>query len=195
MYLIGMNNQKMYTMSYTLSRKLNATDNKYLYFQKDFQTYLETADIRISHPRKEKVTMRDLYVYPDIEAYKNSNSSYDINEESVTVRGDVLLDYILKTKKISFSGGSKSGKTALAKSIALDLIEKGKYGIIMDCTKLGAISNKNLQKNEEICISYAYGKEYVGAYRQLDLSNKMLILDNFEKVRDRTSKTADIGLF
>ena len=60
------------------------------------------------------------------------------------------MDYILKTKKISFSGGSKSGKTALAKSIALDLIEKGKYGIIMDCTKLGTISNKNLQKNEEI---------------------------------------------
>lgn len=188
-------NQKMYTMSYTLSRKLNATDNKYLYFQKDFQTYLETADIRISHPRKEKVTMRDLYVYPDIEAYKNSNSSYDINEESVTVCGDVLLDYILKTKKISFSGGSKSGKTALAKSIALDLIEKGKYGIIMDCTKLGAISNKNLQKNEEICISYAYGKEYVGAYRQLDLSNKMLILDNFEKVRDRTSKQQILDYF
>ena len=178
-----------------MSRQLNLKDNKYLYFQKDFQTYLETADIRISHPRKEKVTMRDLYVYPDIEAYKNSNNSYDINEESVTVRGEELLDYILKTKRIAFSGGSKSGKTALAKNMVYDLIEKGKYGIIMDCTKLGSNPCRHLEKNEEICISYAYGKEYVDIYKQLDLSKKMLILDNFEEVRDRKSKQQILEYF
>lgn len=188
-------NKKMYTISYSMAKKLDTKDNKYLYFQKDFQKYLETADIRISHPRKAKVTMRDLYVYPDIEEYKNTNSNYNINEEYVMVRGDELLDYILKTKRIAFSGGAKSGKTALAKNIAYDLIEKGKYSIIMDCTKFGVISDKNLKKNEEICISRAYGKEYIVTYRQLDLSNKMLILDNFEKVRDRKSKQQVLEYF
>ena len=65
----------------------------------------------------------------------------------------------------------------------------------MDCTKFGVISDKNLKKNEEICISRAYGKEYIVTYRQLDLSNKMLILDNFEKVRDRKSKQQVLEYF
>lgn len=188
-------NKKMYCVSYSMRKKLKQKDDKYLYFRREFQTYLETTDIRISHPRKEKVTMRDLYVYPDIEVYEKSNIGYDINEKSVTIRGEELLDYILKKKRISFSGGSKSGKTALAKNITIDFIEKGKYSIIMDCTKLGMISNKNLYKNEEICISYAYGKEYVGAYRQLDLSNKILMLDNFEKIRDGKLKQQILDYF
>lgn len=187
--------QKIYVISYTLTDKLAAKYNKFLCFQKEFQTYLETADIRISHPKKEKVTMRDLYVYPDIETYKDTNNGYDRNEDSVTVRGDVLLDYILKTKRISFSGGSKSGKTALAKNIAFDIVEKGKYSIIMDCTKLGKISEKSLCKSEEICISCAYGKEYIGTYKQLELSNKVLILDNFEKIRDRATKQQILDYF
>ena len=187
--------RKMYSISYTLSGKLNIKDNKYLYFQKEFQEYLETADIRISHPHKEKVTMRDLYVYPDVEAYKETDNNYDINKDSVTVKGDELLDYILKTKRISFSGGAKAGKTALAKNIAFDFIEKGKYCIIIDCAGIGTISNKNLSKIEEICISKAYGKEYVGAYKQLELSNKVLILDGFEKIRDRATKKEVLDYF
>ncbi len=188
-------NKEIYYISYTLSGRLDAKDDKFLCFQKEFQTYLETADIRISHPKKEKVLMRDLYVYPDIEAYKKSKNGYDINEDSVTVRGDTLLDYILKTKRISFSGGSKSGKTALAKNVAFDFIEKGKYSIIMDCAKFGTISEKNLYKNETVCISYAYGKEYVNTFRQLDLANKVLILDNYEKIRDRVAKKQILEYF
>lgn len=187
--------RNIYDISYLLSGKLSAENNKYLCFQKEFQTYLETADIRISHPKKEKVTMQDLYVYPDIEAYKKNNNSYDINEESITVKGDALLEYILKIKRISFSGGSKSGKTALAKNIAFDFIEKGKYSIIMDCTKLGVISDKNLKKCEDNCISFAYGKEYINTFKQQDLSNKILILDNFEKVRERASRKKILDYF
>lgn len=188
-------NQKIYTISYTNSSKLNSKDNKYLCFQKEFQTYLETVDIRITHPRKEKVVMRDLYVYPDIEAYEKTNNNYDINEDSNTIRGDSLLDYILKTKRISFSGGAKSGKTALTKNIAFDLFERGKYSIIMDCTELKASSEKILRKEEEICISQAYGKEYVETYKQLDIYNKVLMLDNFEKIRDRATKQKILDCF
>ena len=187
--------KKMYIVSYTLSKKLNVKDNKYLYFQKEFQEYLETTDIRISHPNKEKVTMRDLYVYPDIEAYKERDNKYDINNDSVTVKGDELLDYILETKRISFSGGAKAGKTALAKNIAFDFAEKGKYSIIIDCAVIGTVSNQNLSKIEETYIAKAYGKEYVCTYKQLELSNKVLILDGFEKIRDRASKKKVLEYF
>lgn len=186
---------KIYDISHTFSENLCEKDHEYLYFQKEFQTYLQMADIRISHPKKEKVTMRDLYVYPDIETYKKTNNNYEVNDDSVTIYGDALLGYILKTKKISFSGSSKSGKTALAKNIAFDFIEKEKYSIILDCTKIGTVSDKNLYKVEGNCISYAYGKEYVGAYRQLNLSNKVLIIDNFEKIRDRAAKQQIVEYF
>ena len=186
---------EIYDISYTLSGELGANDNKCLFFQKEFREYLETADIRISHPNKEKITMRDLYVYPDIEAYKEKDNNYTLSEDSIRVRGEELIDYILKTKRISFSGGIKAGKTALAKNIAYDLCEKCKYSIIIDCAKLGTISNNHLHNSEEICISKAYGKEYVGTYRQLELANKVLILDNFEKIRDRNAKANILNYF
>lgn len=176
---------KIYKINKTFSDDFIIKDKKFLCFQNDFQIYLETTDIRISHPKKEKISMRDIYVYPDIEVYKNNN--YTINRESYIIKGDELIEYILNKKRIAFSGGSKSGKTALAKNIAFDLMEKGKYSIIIDCTKLVTTSDKNLKRIEEICISNAYGKDYVEIYKQLDLSNKVLILDNLEKIRDRSA--------
>ena len=187
--------RKLYIISYNSSDKLNIKDNKYLYFSKNFQEYLETPDIRISHPNKQKVTMRDLYIYPDIEAYKETDNSYDISRDSVTVKGDELLNYILRTKRVSFSGGAKSGKTAMAKNIAFDLIEKGKYCVIIDCSKIGPISNKNFKKMEENHIAEEYGREYITTYNQLELSNKVLIFDSFEKIRDRATKKEILDYF
>lgn len=188
--------QEMYNVSYTLSESLNIeNNNKYLCFQNKFREYLKTADIRISHPKKENISIQDLYVYPDIEAYKGMNYNSDMAKESTIVKGEEIIDYILRTKKVSILGGSKSGKTALAKNIALDFITKGKYSIIVDCAKIVTVTKKNLDKSERLCISRAYGEEYINTYRQLDLSNKILILDNFEKIRNRASKKSLLEYF
>lgn len=178
----------LYNVSYDFNTVLNSESANYLYFQKDFNEFLETPDIRITHPSKEKIGMRDLFVYPDIEAYKGKRGSYELSQNSITIKGEQLLHYILSSKKISFSGSVKSGKTALAKMLLLDLIEMGKYGIFMDCSCITVLTDKSLKKQEEICISRAYGKEYVNKYRQLKLDNKVLILDNFGYMRGDAKK-------
>lgn len=187
--------KKIYTLAYCMDKKIDLDGNKYLCYCEEFQNYLETADIRITHPNKENVNMRDLYVYPDVEAYKDNPNVYEAKRDSVTIKGEEILEFILKNKRISFSGKSKSGKTALAKNIALDFIDRGKYCLLIDCSTFNKYSTDFLKKCEEINISKIFGKEYIERYKQLELSNKVLILDNFEKIRDTNAKNEILTFF
>lgn len=185
--------RSIYIKSYSLDKKIDLSANKYLCYCEEFQNYLKMADIRITHPNKDDVNMRDLYVYPDVEAYKDNIDN--ITRDSIIIKGEEVLEFILKNKRISFLGKPKSGKTALAKNISLDFIERGKYCLLIDCSTITNYSVQNLKKCEEINISRAFGKEYIERYKQLNISNKVLILDNFEKIRDTNAKNEILRFF
>ena len=185
----------IYDKAYCLDKKIDLSKNKYLCYCEEFQNYLKMADIRITHPNKEDVNMRDLYVYPDIEAYKDVQNIHEISRDSITIKGEDVLEFILKNKRVSILGKPKSGKTALAKNIALDFVDRGKYCLFIDCSSVNNYSINNLKKCEDINISRIFGKEYIGTYKQMDISNKVLILDNFEKIRDMNAKNEILKFF
>ena len=189
------NERKIYRSDYTENKRINLNPNKYLCYCEEFQDYLKMADIRITHPNKTTVNMRDLFVYPDIEAYKVNQNIHEVTRDSTTIKGEDILEFIIKNKKISFLGKPKSGKTALAKNIVLDFIDRGKYCLYMDAITVNNYSENNLKKCEEIAISKIFGKEYIDTYKQLDISNKVLIIDNFEKIRNINAKKDILNFF
>ena len=169
-------------------KKIGDNIDKTICFLPEYREKLNSIEMQISHPRKKKVYLSDLFIFPNIEAYNSKKSFEESTKEKVTVYGGNLLEYILENRFIEFSGGQKVGKSALARMISLNLEQIGVHAIILDCKKITNWSIKNVQKVEEYAIYEGYGKKDVHLYRQLLPHQKIIIFDNIDVIRDKTFK-------
>jgi len=173
--------EKIYIKENEIDKDFCNTQIRYLYYTKDYQNYINTFDMHVNNPNRRDIFLKDLYIYPDIEVFKENANIYRQTKDIITIKGEELKTYILEQKHISISGGSKSGKTALAKMLSYDYIKNDIYPLIINCDKLSSTSNKSLMEIERSNITNEYGREALSHYRQLPIKKKMLILDNFEK--------------
>jgi hypothetical protein len=151
--------------------------------------------MQVSHPNKKRVFLSDLFIYPDVEEYNDDEDIEKITKDNITIKGSLLEDYVLNNKLVEFAGGSKSGKTALAKMLALSLERKDLHAVIFDCKKYSNVTLKKIEGFYENCIQEAYGKEKVGIYKQLPLKNKILLIDNIDKIPYQQSRKEVIEYF
>lgn len=82
---------------------------KELKLKKDFQTFLNSADILTkSHKNKEVLNLEDIFVYPKLKCYDGEEISHKYDAEK-------LKSEILKFDKLIIAGENQSGKTTLCK--------------------------------------------------------------------------------
>lgn len=169
-------------------RKLGENIDHVLAFLPDFREWLNSFDMQVTHPKKKKVYLQDIFIFPNVEEYIKNEDFSEGTKDRITIKGEELLKYILENKYIEFSGGAKVGKTALTKMIAQQMDIQGIHTVIVDCKKNKSISSRNFDKIEATCIYKAYGKEKEEMFRQLPLNKKMIILDNIDTVKSNTEK-------
>jgi hypothetical protein len=80
-----------------------------------------------THPRKVDLTLDDLFVYPALST-ESLKRLKRVPEGPKTIDSDKVLGYIRSKEKVLIVGADKSGKTALAHMLFLDL--KRKHGFI-----------------------------------------------------------------
>lgn len=182
------NYEKIYEKTVMPDKKLGNNINKSLVFLPKYRNYLNSYDMQVTHPNKEKVILSDLFTFPDVEEYNEKEDIEKSTKNKTIIKGNELLSYILKNKVVEFSGRSKSGKTALAKIIALRFEQDDIHAVILDCKKNRNLNRKNVEDFYQNCIEEAYGKEKAHAYRQLPLDKKILIIDNIEKIKQEYDK-------
>lgn len=180
--------RKLYTMTPLMNRKLGENMEQFLSFRPEYREWLNSLDMQVTHPKKKKVLLSDMFIFPNIEEYNESGDFSESTKDRITIRGEHLIDYILENKYIEFSGGPKVGKTALTKMIAQQMERCKIYTIIMDCKKHATFSLKNLSKVESASIYKAYGKDKEEAFRQLSMNDKMIIIDNIHVVKSEIEK-------
>lgn len=123
--------------------------------------------------------LNDYYVFPDLEL-KTLEKKYNskINDKQK------FDDLILKKKLVIIKGESESGKTSLCKKIYLDYLKKGFFPIYIDFTKYVEVNIKKIIKTE-INNQYIARKTSANAlYSSLELEDKVLIIDNADKISD-----------
>lgn len=87
----------------------------------DFErnTLQNTQMLSKAHPKTERVTLEDIFIYPELEEFdKNRESKGDVSAKEVI---ENVLDY----KKIAIAGESQSGKTTLCKIMFRKLRKEG----------------------------------------------------------------------
>ena len=176
-------------------RKLGNNINKSISFLPDYRKKLNSMEMQVTHPNKNKVELSDLFIFPNVEEYNNNNNFDESTKDKVTIRGEEIINYILKNRCVEFSGGAKAGKSALAKMLALTLEYQDVHAVVMDCKKNISVSSKNINNVHCDCVYHAYGKDKADTFMQLTLDKKIIIIDNFDFIKSVNEKRAIISYF
>lgn len=125
------------------------------------------------------------FVFPSLSytLYKDNNEIeyHDIESENDFM--DILAEY----NKIIISGEHKSGKTLLAKRLFRNFIKQGKTPVLLVASD---INKRKIEKTVEyaFCEQYDCETETYEQFRQGDIANKVVLLDEANLIQESTLK-------
>jgi hypothetical protein len=146
----------------------------------EFAAYLEDPGITLGHLQKTKLSLSDVFVHPDLREV--------IYKQSVTpdiIRGDGLLDFVATEGRVLITGAEKAGKTSLAKRLFRTYFDKGYVPLLLDGAELRVFDDDRTYNEFEKNFAVQYQAEAADAYKQLDRDRRVLIVDDFHKLRLR----------
>ncbi len=143
-------------------------------------SFLTDVGINLNHPRKDKLLLQDIYVYPDLEIININKKDNDIKQKIYknSSKINIIED---KANYFLIVGDDKHGKTSLAKQLFLDFFKQDLYPIYIS----GLYINNNLCNNIEKLIINHFSEQYDGNkeehFSQLDNKKKVIIIDDIDK--------------
>jgi hypothetical protein len=156
--------------------------NKDLEVSEDFHKHLEDPGVSLSHPTKGVLTLSDIFVYPDL-----LEVSYRPLEAPQIHGGDTLVQRILEENRVLITGPEKSGKTCLAKRLFSDFRKQGFVPALVDgASVLLHGDDRDYQKLAELVASQ-YRTHNIETIKQLDRVRRVLIVDNFHRLKTKKS--------
>jgi hypothetical protein len=143
---------------------------------KEFLSSLSDSGIGLIHPVTGPISLETVFVYPDVVTRKLAAP-----ETTKEMPGTKLLQHLTDSHRLIIQGEPSSGKTALARTVAVSwLRDRLFYPILIE----GKIVKRADQAFlERICYGEArkaYGDESLERYKQLAPSSKVLIIDNWD---------------
>jgi len=136
-----------------------------------------------THPRKEKISLQDLFILPDLRDLKFYELEKEKIYESIT-SSEKLFNHKNGESKYIIIGDEKAGKTSLCKMLFLNYIEKKFIPIYIDGRR---IRRKDIKSFNGL-LKKLFRKEYlnddnINYFMQTSYDKKFLIIDDFDKCR------------
>lgn len=144
----------------------------------EFETFLNDPEAVYSHPHKDRVTLEDVFVYPDCRELDEDHRK----SKSRLIHGRELINHVLKHKKLLITGPERAGKTALAKALFKDLLKNGKVPLFISGKDLNTTFIKKAQQHLDRCFETQYDSPAKSRYWQLDKGARVVVIDDFHKV-------------
>lgn len=147
-----------------------------------FANKLEDTEVVFSHKHKDRVTLEDIYVYPDLKSIK-----HEYDEIGKTIRSKDLTDPLSIKPKILILGSEQDGKTSLSKMLTKTYREKGLLPLLC---RGNQINSTNLEKLIELLVKEQYSNLSLEQYLSSKSKNAFLIDDYSDiKINVRFQKT------
>jgi hypothetical protein len=144
-----------------------------------FQTFLRDSGIGLTHSRKSRVILSDLFVFPDL-----SLGKWQRGPRQREVLSENVPEYIASAKHVLFEGSSRIGKTAFAKMCYAHLFRRGE--VVPLWIAGSSITSGDISKLPER-LRLEFGRQYepslFGDYDQLNLERRAVIIDDWHKVK------------
>lgn len=136
------------------------------------------------HPAKPDLTLDDFFVYPDLRR-RSFERLLEKDGSPRLVKGEGILEFVNKSKRVLVSGADDSGKTSLAHMLYLDLRQH--YKLIPVSLSGKEIHGKNpeaaLKREIKEAIKDQYSGDVLERHTQTGRHRKVLIVDDWHKIR------------
>jgi hypothetical protein len=139
-------------------------------------SHLDDPGAPISHPNRDPripVRLRDIFLYPDL---WELDADHDGSDQKQIKSSNVARE-VLGTKKVLITGGEKSGRTAIAKSLFMSAFELGKVPLLLS----GGDFPKNPNKLRDMIrksVEEHYKNLTADAFEQFEPNSRVIIVDD-----------------
>jgi len=148
-----------------------------LRFTPEHAALLDDAGIALKHRAKEEVTLRDIFVFPDVHRHDERPDP----STTTVIPGDRLLHEISELRRVAISGDSDSGRTALSKVLCQVFREKGRVPILLS-PEAAPPPSKTALDWVQMAAEQQYGKASARVLHELSPSERVVVIDDFHKL-------------
>jgi Calcineurin-like phosphoesterase/ATPase family associated with various cellular activities (AAA) len=156
--------------------------NRYFAVSPEHERFLNDPGAGFSHPRKETLSLNDLFIPPDLKArriHPQSDSASILDYERIPSSN--ALEFLESTNRCLVIGEEQSGKTALAKSLVHRLGEKGKITVFISGTALRSKNAEDTRRLLAPSLKAQFEEDAEERFWQLEQHQRCIIIDDFQK--------------
>ncbi len=137
---------------------------------------LDDPGVNLAHRNRAAIRLSDVFVFPDMEESIPAST-----EARRVVHGDTVIELVADAPRLLIIGDTQGGKTCLAKVIYRYLHQGGYVPVLVDgATRLP--SGERLHARLVDLFAQQYHPAMRDAFRQLDHSRRVIIVDDFHKL-------------
>ena len=141
-----------------------------------FRRFLDDPAVNLSHPAKDRITLSDIFVWPDFREISYTKKSKPL------ISAKSFLDRLKSSKRILLCGPDRSGKTALCKQLVEVLRTDAIVPVYVQCAE-SSLGPDHAVAIIESTFAKQYSRDDLTAYRQLPASRRAVILDGVHVLR------------
>jgi hypothetical protein len=137
------------------------------------------------HPRQHKLTLSDIYVYPDLKRRALSRKLLSSEELPKEIPSAEVSRRLLKAKRVAVAGPNDSGKTALGKMLFVEANTiYSRFGLLLNARHFeGSDPVDSFLNAVQAAVTEQYGQDSTGRYEGPDPSQRVLMVDDWENVK------------
>lgn len=137
---------------------------------------LDDAGVYLTHRHRGILKLSDIYVFPDLR-----DTSFAKDTQPSVVRGEHILDLVARKPHLLLTGDTQCGKTSLAKMLFWRLHDGGEVPLLFPSDRRPPTDDSLFGYLEDI-FSEQYDATALTAYRQMDRTRRLIIIDDYHKL-------------
>jgi predicted MPP superfamily phosphohydrolase len=149
---------------------------------REFSEYLKEIGMGFTHPRRTKLYLEDLFVYPDLQRISLAKDGFR-KEISLLVPSEETAQFIIDEAQLLLLGYDFSGRSALARKVYLDLQARGFVPVLILGKEIKARTVDGFLRAIDDAFSRQYSGSALESYKQLPADKKALIVDDWHHLR------------
>lgn len=178
------------TSSAKFTRNLALLEHRFINTA-EFRAVLEDPGTPFSHPVKNPLKLRDLFVYPDLTVTRLKASA--AGSVAQTIHSHEVLAFILKNKKTVLAGPPNCGRTSLAKALYVDLQQRHKLvPVLLSAGDFRGVESSQVTAAVGRAFERQYSPKLLEKFTQLQLESKAVIVDDWHRLKFNLKGKASI---
>ena len=157
-------------------RKNTVQNNQRCRLSIEHQRYLEDPEFALNHPDRDRLSLRDYFVYPHLRRL-DSKDRPSLKLPPVTVN----LEMLVKNGSSLLFGADTCGKTSLAKRLYCDALEKGYTPLLLRGGSISKCPGRLLTQLLRETFAAQYAHPDFQTWQMLPGSKRLLIIDDWHR--------------